>query len=102
MENVRFGPPVVSVWNEKHLVTLGDGATVEAVRYRGDTLCVSSQVGCAVSCPFCASGADGLQRALSERFPGMVGADGSLDRKKMASLVFRNPQHAELPGEVGQ
>ena len=28
-------------------------ATVEAVLYRGDSLCVSSQVGCAVGCPFC-------------------------------------------------
>lgn len=32
-----------------------------------------------------------VQRALSVRFPGMVGPDGSLDRKKMASLVFPNP-----------
>jgi 23S rRNA (adenine2503-C2)-methyltransferase len=32
--------------------------------YRGDTLCVSTQVGCAVGCPFCASGANGLVRPL--------------------------------------
>lgn len=38
---------------------------IESVLYREDTLCVSSQVGCAVSCPFCASGAEGLQRPLS-------------------------------------
>jgi len=35
------------------------------VLYRGDTLCVSSQVGCAVRCPFCASGARGLLRPLA-------------------------------------
>jgi 23S rRNA (adenine2503-C2)-methyltransferase len=35
------------------------------VLYRGDTLCVSSQVGCAVRCPFCASGANGLGRSLT-------------------------------------
>jgi 23S rRNA (adenine2503-C2)-methyltransferase len=34
------------------------------VLYRGDSLCVSSQVGCAVGCPFCASGAKGLLRKL--------------------------------------
>ena len=32
---------------------------------RGATLCVSTQVGCPVACPFCASGRDGLQRNLS-------------------------------------
>lgn len=38
---------------------------VEAVVYRGDTLCLSTQVGCAVACPFCASGANGLGRQLT-------------------------------------
>ncbi len=43
-----------------------DGFTVEAVYYRGDTLCVSSQVGCPVECSFCASGMYGLKRNLSD------------------------------------
>jgi len=51
-------------YNRRFAVALGDGAVVEAVLYRGDTLCVSSQVGCAVRCPFCASGANGLGRSL--------------------------------------
>lgn len=55
----------VSTFNRRFRVALDDGATVEAVLYRGDTLCVSSQVGCAVRCPFCASGHDGLTRGLS-------------------------------------
>jgi 23S rRNA (adenine2503-C2)-methyltransferase len=55
----------VSTFNRRFRVELDDGAAVEAVLYRGDTLCVSSQVGCAVSCPFCASGARGLTRGLS-------------------------------------
>lgn len=55
----------VGDWNEKIAVRLDDGAEVEMVVYRGDTLCVSSQVGCAVRCPFCASGANGLGRHLS-------------------------------------
>ncbi|MEY4514801.1 MAG: hypothetical protein RLZZ450_6923 [Pseudomonadota bacterium] len=56
----------VSTFNRRFRVELDDGTAVEAVLYRGDTLCVSSQVGCAVRCPFCASGARGLTRGLSE------------------------------------
>jgi 23S rRNA (adenine2503-C2)-methyltransferase len=52
-------------FNRAFVATLADGARVEVVFYRGDTLCVSSQVGCAVRCPFCASGANGLGRGLS-------------------------------------
>lgn len=50
---------------------LADGALVETVlmRYtRGDartTLCVSSQAGCGMGCPFCATGQGGLKRNLS-------------------------------------
>jgi len=32
---------------------------------RGATLCVSTQVGCPVACPFCASGLEGLERNLA-------------------------------------
>jgi 23S rRNA (adenine2503-C2)-methyltransferase len=53
-----------SQWNERFLVRLHDGAQVECVLYRADTLCISSQVGCAVRCPFCASGQRGLARGL--------------------------------------
>ncbi len=52
--------------NQRFIVQLEDGAEVEAVVYRDDTLCISSQVGCAVGCPFCASGANGLGRPLTE------------------------------------
>jgi 23S rRNA (adenine2503-C2)-methyltransferase len=54
----------VSSFNRRFRVDLDDGTRVEAVHYRGDSLCVSSQVGCAVVCPFCASGANGLTRPL--------------------------------------
>jgi 23S rRNA (adenine2503-C2)-methyltransferase len=50
--------------NRRYVVGLADGASIESVLYRADSLCVSSQVGCAVGCPFCASGADGLARNL--------------------------------------
>jgi len=51
--------------NRRFVVRLADGAEVESVLYRGDTLCISSQVGCGVRCPFCASGANGLARNLT-------------------------------------
>jgi len=51
--------------NRRWTVRLDDGGAVEAVLYHGRSLCVSSQVGCAVGCPFCASGADGLERPLT-------------------------------------
>ena len=62
---VRLTRMAASEFNERWLVQLRDGARVECVAYRGDTLCVSSQVGCAVACPFCASGAQGFMRGLS-------------------------------------
>jgi 23S rRNA (adenine2503-C2)-methyltransferase len=51
--------------NEKFAVTLDDGLAVEAVFYGSGTLCVSSQAGCAMGCPYCASGSKGLLRNLS-------------------------------------
>lgn len=50
--------------NRRFVLALADGGRVEAVIYRGDSLCISAQVGCAVGCPFCASGAQGLDRPL--------------------------------------
>lgn len=52
----------------KLLFQLSDGQTIEAVlmRYeRRRTVCISTQVGCAVGCPFCATGQDGLARNLT-------------------------------------
>jgi len=61
--------------NRRWTVFLEDGSAVEAVLYHGVSLCISSQVGCAVACPFCASGANGLKRALSlEELTGQVSA----------------------------
>lgn len=51
--------------NRLFLFGLPDGNRVEAVFYRGDTLCISTQVGCAIGCPFCLSGKRGLLRNLS-------------------------------------
>jgi len=46
-------------------VTLADGLIVETVYYPYDTLCISSQAGCRIGCPFCASGRKGLVRSLT-------------------------------------
>ena len=49
-------------------VELFDGALVESVLMRYPdraTVCVSSQAGCGMACPFCATGQGGLQRNLS-------------------------------------
>lgn len=53
----------------KYLFTADDGAALEAVRIplaQPDrfTVCVSSQVGCALACAFCATGRMGLTRNL--------------------------------------
>ena len=52
----------------KFLWRLFDGALVESVlmRYPGRiTLCISSQAGCGMNCPFCATGQAGLTRNMS-------------------------------------
>jgi 23S rRNA (adenine2503-C2)-methyltransferase len=58
---------------EKALHHLSDGVAIESVlmhypaapgRRERNTLCISSQAGCAVGCPFCATGELGLARDL--------------------------------------
>lgn len=51
----------------KALLRLADGETVESVLIREkerSTLCLSTQVGCAVKCSFCATGLHGYKRNL--------------------------------------
>lgn len=53
---------------EKLLFQLADGGRIECVLLREESrrsICVSSQVGCAMGCVFCASGLDGVDRNLS-------------------------------------
>ncbi len=52
----------------KYLFGLSDGNVIESVfmRYRhGNSVCISSQVGCRMGCRFCASTLDGLTRNLT-------------------------------------
>jgi 23S rRNA (adenine2503-C2)-methyltransferase len=66
-------PEVVQRWDSKDgtrkwLIRVGEGQNVEAVYIpeagRG-TLCVSSQVGCALDCSFCSTGKQGFNRDLT-------------------------------------
>ena len=77
------GATIKSVWR------LHDGALVESVlmRYPGRvTICVSSQAGCGMNCPFCATGQEGLTRNMStaEIVEQVVHAARSLRRGELA------------------
>ncbi len=53
---------------EKLLLAMHDGGRIECVLLRDGvrrTICISSQVGCAMGCVFCASGLDGVDRDLT-------------------------------------
>lgn len=57
----------------KYLLELADGQRIESVLMRYDldqarnrkTVCLSTQVGCAIGCPFCATGQSGFVRNLT-------------------------------------
>jgi 23S rRNA (adenine2503-C2)-methyltransferase len=73
----------------KTLWKLFDGSLVESVlmRYPGrTTICVSSQAGCGMACPFCATGQGGLQRNMSaaEIVEQVVAGARALDRGEVA------------------
>jgi 23S rRNA (adenine2503-C2)-methyltransferase len=73
---------------KKFVFGLEDGYAVEAVlikRRDGYSACVSSQVGCAFGCKFCASGQAGLMRNLS---PGEIIQQVLHLDKKVSRIVF--------------
>ena len=52
----------------KYLFSLSDGNIIESVLMKynhGNSVCISSQVGCRMGCRFCASTLDGLERNLT-------------------------------------
>ena len=55
--------------SQKLLLELADGERIECVLLQNDrhhrTACISTQVGCAMQCSFCASGMDGFVRNLT-------------------------------------
>ena len=73
----------------KYLWRLFDGALVESVLMRYPkriTMCISSQAGCGMNCPFCATGQAGLTRNLStaEIVNQVVAGSAHLDRGEVA------------------
>jgi 23S rRNA (adenine2503-C2)-methyltransferase len=86
---------------ERALHLLGDGATIESVlmhypargeRRERNTLCISSQAGCAVGCPFCATGELGFERDLEvaeivDQVRGAVRRLGARGRR-LTNVVF--------------
>lgn len=79
----------------KTLWRLHDGILLESVLMRYPdraTLCISSQAGCGMACPFCATGQGGLDRNLStaeivdqvRAAAAMMEADGS----RLSNVVF--------------
>jgi len=85
----------------KTLWNLHDGVKVESVlmRYPGRaTLCVTSQAGCGMACPFCATGQMGLTRNLSAaeiieqvRLAAKQARDGQLgegEEVRLSNVVF--------------
>ena len=79
----------------KTLWRLHDGILLESVLMRYPdraTLCISSQAGCGMACPFCATGQGGLDRNLStaeivdqvREAAAMMAAEGS----RLSNIVF--------------
>jgi 23S rRNA (adenine2503-C2)-methyltransferase len=77
----------------KTLYRLFDGEPVETVlmAYASrTTLCVSSQAGCGMGCPFCATGGMGLRRNLSagEILEQVRLATMMVDSRRLSNIVF--------------
>lgn len=99
----RFFPPLLSVVSrqsadhgatQKFLWKLFDGPMVESVLMRYSdrvTLCISSEAGCGMNCPFCATGQMGLTRNLSTA--------EILEQVRIANRMLAS---GELPGGPGR
>src|SRR5882757_3836079 len=72
-----------------------DGTTFESVLMRypqRNTVCISSQAGCGMACPFCATGQGGLTRNLS--------AAEILEQVRAAAVELRDRDHGRLSNVV--
>jgi 23S rRNA (adenine2503-C2)-methyltransferase len=84
----------------KVLFKCADGNTVESalMYYGGDgdkerrTVCVSTQAGCSIGCPFCATGGQGFQRNLT---PGEI-----IDQVLYFGRFLREKQEKDQPDHV--
>ncbi|WP_216893343.1 23S rRNA (adenine(2503)-C(2))-methyltransferase RlmN [Nocardia alni] len=79
----------------KSLWRAGDGTLLESVLMRypdRNTLCISSQAGCGMACPFCATGQGGLNRNLSTA--------EIVDQVRAAAASLRDGEVAGGPGRL--
>src|SRR5881409_3245924 len=79
----------------KTLWRLHDGALVESVLMRYPdraTVCISSQAGCGMACPFCATGQGGLTRNLSTA--------EIVDQVRAAAAAMRDGELSGGPGRL--
>ncbi|MCM6773912.1 23S rRNA (adenine(2503)-C(2))-methyltransferase RlmN [Nocardia sp. CDC159] len=79
----------------KTLWRAGDGTLLESVLMRypdRNTLCISSQAGCGMACPFCATGQGGLNRNLSTA--------EIVDQVRAAAAALRDGEVAGGPGRL--
>ncbi len=76
----------------KFLIELADGKKVESVlipHKRTLCACISSQIGCAMKCSFCATGQMGFSRHLStEEIVGQLSLMQSVSEQKITNIVF--------------
>jgi len=77
----------------KFLLKLPDGETIESVLIPNDdrqTLCISSQVGCAMACRYCLTGLVGLKRHLSqfEILEQVMAVKRAAPETKISNIVF--------------
>jgi len=70
----KYIPEIIETYNskkedtKKHLFLLGDGNVIESVVMKyshGNSICVSTQIGCKMGCKFCASTLGGIVRNLT-------------------------------------
>ena len=85
----------------KYLFRLYDGSCIESVfmKYKhGNTLCISSQVGCRMGCKFCASTIGGKARDLypSELVGQVIAAELGGDIANVRSGMMVTPREIDL------
>jgi len=78
---------------EKFLFSLEDGTTIESVLIHDEnrlTLCISSQVGCAMGCRFCMTGKGGFIRNLKafEIVDQIISVNRLVSPDKVSNVVF--------------
>lgn len=84
---------------KKYIFSLCDNNVIEGVFMKhkyGNTVCISTQVGCRMNCAFCASGVDGLVRNLTAG--EILGQVIAVNRDNMGNVADRAVTNIVLMG----